>query len=342
MELTLSKPWYVTSGNRAATTPNAKPPSGACHSRGTRNARVIRVSFSSSSKTPPGTETPLSSAAKPSPSTAEEVRNATAVAPQSRPRGRYRGSSARFFSSNAGTMNAGCSPRSAPETTAASTEARMTLSVVSAPNPVLPPRSSRSFSVDEALRVLAGCSTDSNAKNRPAMGAPKPALMPAALPAATNPSRRDAERARRRRARRVSPPSSDPRASSFFSRKAVLFWSLDTLELVVASLRLPAMDAPISTLGPSGPSEAPAPKVTTAAAAFNAGRAFARAPANHDPSFSPSRFPLASPHLGASSPSKPPARNRRPVTANPAAVGAATAPTACTHVSGLTSRIPST
>ena len=328
MELTLSKPWYVTSGNRAATTPNAKPPSGACHSRGTRNARVIRVSFSSSSKTLPGTETPLSSAAKPSPSTAEEVRNATAVAPQSRPRGRYRGSSARFFSSNAGTMNAGCSPRSASETTAASTEARMTLSVVSAPNPVLPPRSSRSFSVDEALRVLAGCSTDSNAKNRPAMGAPKPALMPAALPAATNPSRRDAERARRRRARRV---------------KAVLFWSLDTLELgVEASLIIPAMDAPISTLGPSGPSEAPAPKVTTAAAAFNAGRALARAQANHDPSFSPSRFPLASPHLGASSPSKPPARNRRPVTANPAAVGAATAPTACTHVSGLTSRIPST
>jgi hypothetical protein len=162
--------------------------------------------------------------------------------------------------------------------------------------------------------------------------------MPAALPAATNPSRREAERARRRFARRVSTPSS-PSEGAF--SPAVLCWSLDA-ELVVASLRLPAMDAPISTLGPSGPSEAPAPKVTTAAAAFNAGRAAARAPPNQDPSFSPSRFPLASPHLGASSPSKPPARNRRPVTANPAAVGAATAPTACTHVSGRTSRIPST
>ena len=33
---------------------------------------------------------------------------------------------------------------------------------------------------------------DSNAKNKPAMGAPNPALMPAADPAAIRPNRRDA------------------------------------------------------------------------------------------------------------------------------------------------------
>ena len=357
MELTLSKPWYVTSGNKVATTPNAAPPSGACHSRGTRRANRAELFAVSPLSSPRAPEAPpRSSAAKPRPMTAEELRNATAVAPQSSPRGRYSGSSARFFSSNAGTMNAGCSPSSAPDTTAASTEARMTLSVVSAPNPVLPPRSSTSTSpaAFPARRALAGCSTDSNAKNRPAMGAPKPAEMPAALPAATSPSRRDANRARRRLARRDSfapAPSRSRSASVWLPKKP----PEPPEEDVVASWRLPAIEAPISTLGPSGPSDAPAPRVTTAAAAFSAGRAAARAAtvqdfgaaASDDASVcsadSDSCFVVFSePHLGASSPSKPPARNRRPVTANPAAVGAATAPTACTHVSGRTSRMPST
>ena len=279
MELTLSKPWYVTSGNKVATTPNAAPPSGACHSRGTRRANRAELFAVSPLSSPPAPEAPpRSSAAKPRPMTAEELRNATAVAPQSSPRGRYSGSSARFFSSNAGTMNAGCSPSSAPDTTAASTEARMTLSVVSAPNPVLPPRSSTSTSpaAFPARRALAGCSTDSNAKNRPAMGAPKPAEMPAALPAATSPSRRDANRARRRLARRdpFAPAPSRSRSASVWLPKKP---PEPPEEDVVASWRLPAIEAPISTLGPSGPSDAPAPRVTTAAAAFSAGRAAARA-----------------------------------------------------------------
>ena len=66
--------------------PNAKPPKGACNSLGTPN--------------PP---TPRSRAVNPPPSTDEEARNATAVAPHARPSGRYSGNSARFLSSNAGT-----------------------------------------------------------------------------------------------------------------------------------------------------------------------------------------------------------------------------------------------
>ena len=118
----------------------------------------------------------------------------------------------------------------------------------------------------------------------------------------------------------------------------------------------PAMDAPISTEGPSGPRDAPEPSVTTAAAALSVGfaaernalektseasRGVSEASSFSFASSSSSSFALAQGHLGFSSPSKPSARNRRPVTAKPAAVGAATVPTAWSQVSGRTSRTPS-
>ena len=225
--------------------------------------------------------------------------------------------------------------------------------MVSAPNPVLPPRSSTSTSpaAFPARRALAGCSTDSNAKNRPAMGAPKPAEMPAALPAATSPSRRDANRARRRLARRDSfalAPSRSRSASVWLPKKP----PEPPEEDVVASWRLPAIEAPISTLGPSGPSDAPAPRVTTAAAASAPG-ARRRAPP-------PSRIrrrrvgrrlrlfrgsdrvlSCFEPHLGAPrrrSPREEPEAGHR----EPRRRGRRHGATACTHASGRTSRMPST
>mmetsp|Transcript_8909 Transcript_8909/g.40461 ORF Transcript_8909/g.40461 Transcript_8909/m.40461 type:complete len:231 (-) Transcript_8909:465-1157(-) len=179
---------------------------------------------------------------------------------------------------------------------------------------------------------------DSNAKKSPAIGAPNPALMPAAEPAAMSPS-----------------------LCAVFAED-VMFAS---------SLTPPATDAPISTDGPSGPSEAPLPRVTTAAAALstglNARRSGPSGPgasslssssvSSASASASTSTTTLSSSsssgdfarrprHLGArgtSSPSNPPAANLSPVTRNPAAVGAATALTAWKSVSaaGPDCRMPS-
>mmetsp|Transcript_6358 Transcript_6358/g.23981 ORF Transcript_6358/g.23981 Transcript_6358/m.23981 type:complete len:615 (+) Transcript_6358:2113-3957(+) len=386
MLFTLSKPWYVTSGNAVATHPNTKPPKGACHSRGILRviarsgvvglllstspvvSSVLLVSVSVPSSLPCA-NAPRSSAANPTPSTDELARNATATPPHRSPNGRYNGSSARFFSSNAGTTNAGCSPSSAFDTTAANTLARMTLSVVDAPKPVLPPPPSVSKSSSSvppppepptplkakaAFRLIcAGCNTASNAKNNPAIGAPKPALIPAALPAATKPSRLlwliSFRLAFWRFVSCVEPPL--PPATPPVP--------------VDASFNEPAIAAPISTEGPSGPKLAPAPRVTTAAAAFSAGRKAARAPVNQlevpvpspvvsvpvllVPSSSfvtelPTGDPPTHPagHRGFVSPSNPPARNRKPVTKHPANVGAAIVATACAAVASRTSRAPST
>ena len=99
------------------------------------------------------------------PSALLDALNATAVAPHRNPRGRYSGSSAAARISNAGTTNAGVSPRIWLDTTAASTDARMTDSVVSGPNPVLPPPPL----VGSDPRDAAGCRMLSNAKNKPAI-----------------------------------------------------------------------------------------------------------------------------------------------------------------------------
>mmetsp|Transcript_12853 Transcript_12853/g.35270 ORF Transcript_12853/g.35270 Transcript_12853/m.35270 type:complete len:235 (-) Transcript_12853:355-1059(-) len=173
---------------------------------------------------------------------------------------------------------------------------------------------------------------DSNAKKSPAIGAPNPALMPAADPAAMSPS-----------------------LCAVFAED-VMFAS---------SLTPPATDAPISTDGPSGPSDAPLPRVTTAAAALSTGLnarlsgpsgpsaspapsssvSSASASSVSNPSTStttvssssssgdPARRPRHRGARGTSSPSNPPAANLSPVTRNPAAVGAATALTAWKSVS---------
>ena len=178
---------------------------------------------------------------------------------------------------------------------------------------------------------------DSNAKNKPAMGAPKPAEMPAAEPAAMSPKRRE---------------------DAAGERSLVPFPVLVPVVPVPIPVPVPvpvpsprrlmppAMDAPISTEGPSGPRDAPEPSVTTAAAAFSVGFAAERRTSeasggvSEASSFARSSS-FAQGHLGFSSPSNPSARNRRPVTAKPAAVGAATVPTAWSQVSGRTSRTPS-
>ena len=228
----------------------------------------------------------------------------------------------------------------------------MTLSVVSAPNPVLPRGRPRPVArrVSRPARAR-GCSTDSNAKNRPAMGAPKPGRCPPRSP------RRPARAAATPTAPAAvcSPRSFAPAPCARAPRRLASEKAAGPRKKRRGFVEAPRDRGADLDAGPSGPSDAPAPRVTTAAAAFSAGRAAARAAtvqdfgaaASDDASVcsadSDSCFVVFSePHLGASSPSKPPARNRRPVTANPAAVGAATAPTACTHVSGRTSRMPST
>ena len=160
------------------------------------------------------------------------------------------------------------------------------LSVVRGPKPVLPP----AFPVSPL--DAAGCRMDSKAKKRPAIGAPKPAEMPAADPAAIKPRRRDGA-----------------------------FW--DAVEEGEAEEEeeaeeeapavAPAMAAPISTEGPSGPSEAPEPSVTTAAAAFRKGlmaglRVALRAVGSYIPhSFTSSSVPaLPSPLLATPTPLSPP------------------------------------
>ena len=95
---------------------------------------------------------------------------------------------------------------------------------------------------------------DSNAKNKPAMGAPNPALMPAADPAAIRPNRRDA--------------ASEESVVSAFAESLESESSNGALTPATSATE-PATAAPISTLGPSGPSDDPDPSVTTAARAFS-------------------------------------------------------------------------
>ena len=146
---------------------------------------------------------------------------AAAVTPHANPSGRYKGSSTKSEISNGGTSTEGSAPRTALLATVAKTLAKMTISVVTAPALVSP--SPPAF--DPGTRI------DSNPKNNPEIGAPKPALNPAAPPAANNPN---------------------------------LFGATDGNAAPTRS----ATAAPISTLGPSGPSEHPVPSVIAAAAVF--------------------------------------------------------------------------
>ena len=168
--------------------------------------------------------------------------------------------------------------------------------------------------------VAAGCRMDSKAKNNPAMGAPNPAEMPAAEPAAMRPRRREDAAAAA-----ADAVDDDEEEEVVLVVVVVVVVEMEVAMELCSPAAALATEAPIPQ-GPSGPSDAPDPRVTTAAAALSTGfalDALSVTGRNHpgvlidDP--------------GARSRPRIHSRNLSPVTRNPAAVGAATALAACSH-----------
>mmetsp|Transcript_65735 Transcript_65735/g.212113 ORF Transcript_65735/g.212113 Transcript_65735/m.212113 type:complete len:213 (+) Transcript_65735:518-1156(+) len=152
MLLTLSKPWYSSSGSPAAPTARAATPlpTSGCQARGTPAS---------------------ASASKAGPARAFAEVKMLEAAPQSAPSSMKSGSSRTPARSEENSMplTAGLAPRPTWTTVAAKAAASRRLTMLS-------------------VSSLCGGFTTSTAKKRPAMGALKPAATPAAQPEASNPS----------------------------------------------------------------------------------------------------------------------------------------------------------